>query len=264
VNIAAGAARDSTNQDDIVLLAPVVVNSAVVGVNGLDTGVLAASTTYYLYIIGDSLAQNPDIDIDKQFSTMAAGSVILNGTVITEGQVTQPTWNVNNNFQPAGLLSLSPTAPNLPLGYDMFRLIGTTITTAGTVFTPFTSLSADTASRLMMYSTPVAALTAGTSATFAAINLTAEVPASAANGTGFVQVLLDVLLTPTAAGNTVAFRPTGSTSTTGNVIMSGDVAAVVHEDQLTVMASVIAGVVSIDYKVTGAVTVNVVGFVNQV
>jgi len=262
VNMAAGAARDATNQDDIVLLSPVIINSAVNGANGLDTGTLAVSSTYYVYVIGDSLAANPETNIATQVSAaVGLGGTNLNGISIAEVVGTTPPSSVNNNYQPAGLLSLSSTSPTLPVGYDMFRLVGTVVTDGAAHILPFNSAGS---SRLFTYATPIAVLTGGTSATFAAINLTSAVPASAGNSSGFIQVILDVLLTPTGAGNTVAFRPTGSTSATGNVIVSGGVAGVVQETQVTVMASVIAGVVSIDYKVTGSVTVNVVGFINQV
>lgn len=263
VDLGAGAARDSTNQDDIVLLAPVVINSAFVGPNGIDTGVLAVTTTYYVYVIGSSLSANPEIDIETQVSTMAAGSNILNGIVISEGIVAQPPSTVNNNPQPAGLLSLSPTLPNLPEGYDMFRLLGSVSTDGAAHIIPFNQIGGNGNNALFMYATPVNVLTAGVSAVFAPIVLTAAVPASAGGTSGFVQVYLDVLLTPTAAGNSVSFRPTGSASVNGQVTVSGDVAGVVAERQVVATASVIAGVVSIDYKVTGSVTVNVVGYVNQ-
>jgi hypothetical protein len=50
-----GQARDSNNAIDIVLDDAVTINSAVNGINGLDTGDLANSTWYYVFLIGSSL-----------------------------------------------------------------------------------------------------------------------------------------------------------------------------------------------------------------
>ena len=262
INVGIGAARDSTNTDDIVLLSPLVLNIARVGANGLDTGTIAINTAYYLYIIGSSLSQDPVIDIETQVSILTSDSVILNGTVVVEGIVPQPDSSIQNNYPVAVILSLSPVAPLLPFGYDMFRRLGSVSTDGAGVIVPFLS-SPGQGSNLITYATPVTELTAGASAVFAPIDITSSVPAAAANGTGFVQVYLDVILTPTAPGDTVAFRPTGSGSASGNVILSGPVAGVATEAQMFVTASVIAGVVSIDYKVTGTVTVKVIGYINQ-
>lgn len=108
LSIAAGQCRDSTNNLDINIgnylygTAPApasanvatTVNTAVTGLNGLDTGTLAASTWYYLYAIADSSFHNP------------AGYI----------------------------LSTSATAPTLPGGYDSYRLIGYWLTDGSTHF----------------------------------------------------------------------------------------------------------------------------------
>jgi len=66
-------------------MAALLLNATVVGVNGIDQGVIAASTNYNVYLIGDSRGYN----------------------------------NV------AALLSLSSNAfPTLPSGYDSYRLLG--------------------------------------------------------------------------------------------------------------------------------------------
>lgn len=79
-----GQARNSTNQNDISLNAVTTVSNIVNGLNGLDTGTVAASTLYSLYVIGDSGMNNPS------------------GLV----------------------MSLSGVQPLMPVGYDMFRKIG--------------------------------------------------------------------------------------------------------------------------------------------
>jgi hypothetical protein len=88
LSIAGGQFRDNTNSDDMVVSSPyvtppVTLNAAVNGINGLDTGSLAASTWYYVFMIADS----------------------------------------SNRKVPGFLLSTSATAPLLPFGYDVFTLI---------------------------------------------------------------------------------------------------------------------------------------------
>lgn len=84
IDVAAGQCRDSTNQLDMILASPVVINAAANGVNGLDTGSLAASTWYYVYLIMD----------------------------VTEKNAT------------AAILSANASTPLLPFGYSSYRLLG--------------------------------------------------------------------------------------------------------------------------------------------
>lgn len=84
LSVAAGAARDSSDTNDITLSAAVTINGAAVGANGVDIAALAASSLYAVYLIGDSTLYQ---DV-------------------------------------AAILSLSTTAPSLPGGYDMYRRIG--------------------------------------------------------------------------------------------------------------------------------------------
>lgn len=91
VSVSAGLARDSTNVFDIVNPAALSINGAKVGANGVDVAVLADSSMYAVYIIGDS----------------------------TEYQPT------------AGLLSLTFGEPSLPFGYDCYRRIGAVLTSSG-------------------------------------------------------------------------------------------------------------------------------------
>lgn len=264
INLAAGAARDSTNTDDIVLPVAVIINAAVVGANGIDTGALAASTFYYVYVIGSSLGANPDIDIETQVSVLANGSVVLNGTVISEGIVTPPTWSVTNNFQPAGLISLSATAPTLPFGYDMFRRVGSVLTSGGSVFLPFSQDSSSTSFRTVWYDTPISVLAATAAAAFTAQSLVTAVPVTALAG-GSTDVFFQADLLPNAPAAFVQLRRTGSAATNGNVKMSGDVAAVHHFDQLTCQASISAGVASIDWMTDAVSTVqlSVTGYIDK-
>lgn len=88
ISIAAGAARDITNKNDIIVSSAQTVNGATVGANGVDLAVLVASSFYAVYAIGDSTGYK-------------AG---------------------------AGILSLNTTSPLLPSGYDMSRRIGWVLT----------------------------------------------------------------------------------------------------------------------------------------
>lgn len=84
MTMAAGAARDWTNTNDVVLDEAVTINGLSVGANGVDVAALAASSLYAVYVIGDS----------------------------TKYQST------------AALLSLDDEQPSLPGGYDMYRRVG--------------------------------------------------------------------------------------------------------------------------------------------
>jgi hypothetical protein len=88
LSMAAGAARNSNNTNDVILSAAVSINGATVGANGVDAAALVASSMYAVYVIGDSTQYNDT----------------------------------------AGLLSLQTSTPYLPLGYDMYRRVGWILT----------------------------------------------------------------------------------------------------------------------------------------
>lgn len=88
LTLGAGAARNSTNINDIILSAAVTINGANVGANGVDIAALEASKFYAVYVIGDSTKYN----------------------------------------DPAGLLSLNLESPTLPGNYDMYRRVGYVLT----------------------------------------------------------------------------------------------------------------------------------------
>lgn len=83
VTLTAGSVRDDTDSDDIVIASDTVIDITVSGINGLDTGTENANAWYYIWALGDSTGVNT----------------------------------------PGGILSLSPTAPTLPAGYDRKALI---------------------------------------------------------------------------------------------------------------------------------------------
>lgn len=82
--IATGYARSGNDSRNITISAPITVDISASGANGLDTGTEAVSTWYYIYVIVD------DDDV----------------------------------LPIAGLFSLSPTTPTLPVGYGGFRRLG--------------------------------------------------------------------------------------------------------------------------------------------
>jgi hypothetical protein len=87
-SMAAGAASNSNDINDITLSAPVTNLITSVGPNGVDIAAAVASSFYAVYVIGDS----------------------------TEYQPT------------ASLISLNQTTPALPFGYDMYRRVGFILT----------------------------------------------------------------------------------------------------------------------------------------
>ncbi len=89
--------RDTTNTIDIYLPSTTALLASGTGINGLDTGSLAASTWYYVYIIADSTGKLPV------------------GTI----------------------LSASATSPLLPFGYDAYALLGFVLTDGSVHFLKF-------------------------------------------------------------------------------------------------------------------------------
>lgn len=247
-----GVARDNTNQVDMVYPTATTVSIASNGINALDTGTVAAGTFYAVWAVSSSLSANPEINEATQVSTLASGTVIINGTVVTEGTVTQPTWNVNNNPQPGFLFSLSATLPTLPEGYDAIRRIGFIKTDANSKILPFWQEDTNAQSRTMWYDAPISVLAATASATWVVgQSLAAAIPP----GVGSTRIVLQADLDPAAAADFVELRPTGSASTNGNVKMSGDVMSVHHFDQLQAYATLVTGVMSIDWITDAASTV---------
>lgn len=136
ISMAAGAARDSSNTNDIILNSSVSINGANVGANGVDVAAVIASTMYAVYVIGDSTGYK----------------------------------------SPAGLLVLaSATSPNLPAGYDMYRRVGWVLTDGSANILQFWQYG-DGQERMYYYDVGISELSGGSSTTFAAIDLATSVP----------------------------------------------------------------------------------------
>lgn len=140
VVMAAGAARDSSNVNDIVLDDAVDIDITNNGANGLDAGTVANSTMYAVYVIGDST---------KYLAT-------------------------------AGLFSLaSNSTPTLPRGYDMYRRVGYVLTDGTADILKFDQRGMGQV-REMWYRQSIATdITAGASAAYAAVDISGSVPAQA-------------------------------------------------------------------------------------
>jgi hypothetical protein len=240
VAVAPGGARDSNNNMTMVVglsnpfgqVLPntqflnyqpgLLINSAVNGANGLDTGTIAASTQYAIYLIGDSRNYNPT----------------------------------------AAVLSLtSNVAPVLPSGYDSYRLIGFWATDGSSHFV-YTNVKPQNIAGLLTYFNvpPLSVLSGGTATSFTAMDLTtnAAVPTTTLQN---ILVTMLCTFTPVAAGDLAQFRPTGSSATTNLPTITGLVAGVAQTQYIQMIAGVGSSKPEIDYKLTSgsdALSVSVV------
>jgi len=165
VTLFSGAARNSTNIADIILSADTIVDSAIVGANGIDFGTFAANTFYAVYVIGDSRGYS----------------------------------------QTAGLFSLSPDAPIIPLNYDMFRRVGWVLTDGSANIISFVQ-SGLNESRNYYYRSSINVLAAGTATVFTLVNIAAAIPPIVENSIIVTtEALVTINYTPASAGNTAQF-----------------------------------------------------------
>lgn len=214
-----GAARDSTNTNDIILgatapngtpaVAPIVINGATVGANGVDVAALVASSLYAVYVISDSTGY----------------------------------------LSTAGLLSLNATAPSLPGGvpeggYDMYRRVGWVLTDGGANILQFWQYGSGS-SRMYYYDVGISELAAGHATTYTGVDLTTSVPPSA------TEVLFNVTFTANGATDTAQFLPFGSTATNGIAIFGYGVAAA-QAGMLTVPCQLNVAAPTVLYKLTSA------------
>jgi hypothetical protein len=237
LTVSAGKCSNSTNLNDITIGLPlnvaatqtgtepvadgtgaVTINGEANGVAGLDTGALANDTFYAVYAIGDSYGNNP-------------GSAVISADL---------------------------DSPLLPAGYDMSFRIGYVKTDGSAEFLAFRQDGCGL-DRWMWYDVAIATdITAGSSATFAAVDASDGLPASTATMANFL-----CLFTPTAADDTLELRPGASSATAGYARASGAVAAVVETTNM-VCPTDSPNTAAIDYKVTGsAVAISVAAYLDQ-
>ena len=212
LSVAPGNVRDQSAQAQISLAALATINAANAGVvNSLDTGALGNSSWYYVYMIGDSL----------------------------------------NKLPSGGYLSLSASAPALPAGYDMFRMIGAVLTDGSAHFLKFYQVN-----NYFQFDAPISVLSGGTATSYTAIDLSVAVPP-----VNFGLVTLYSAYTPATANNAAKFRPTGATADWQ--IQTGQVAAKISDNQFKILPLVAAAKPEIDYLVgngSDALSVSVQGF----
>jgi hypothetical protein len=181
ITVAAGQCSNSTGVNQMILAAAVTIDGAVTGANGLDTGALGNSLFYAVHLIADSTGYNAT----------------------------------------AALLSLSVTAPTLPAGYDMFRRLGYVLTSGAGAILDFTQRG-NGVNRDMFYGASIATdITAGASATFAAVDASASVPPLGKEA--YVKVALTA---DAGATRTMALRDGGSSSAAGQTYLSSPASTV--------------------------------------
>lgn len=138
VDIAVGQCRDSNDNIDIVSDTVLTVNNLASGAGGLDTGSVAASKVYAIFMIADSSRSNP---VDA-IMTLASNS-----------------------------------SPLMPFGYDSYRKIGYSVTDGSSDFLLFYQYGSGS-NRSFNYDAPIAtAVTAGNATSYTAVNLSTFVPA---------------------------------------------------------------------------------------
>lgn len=203
LSFTSGGCRCSQDENNIDLPIANTLNFGVVGLNGIDTGVIGASKSYYLFAVGDSL---------------------------------DPLGLVNAT----GVIASLSATPVLPVGadgkvYDMFRRIGWARTGAGSTLLTL-NVSGQGGVRDYWYDTMIAVLTNGAAQTLTAIDLSVACP-PVAN----MEWTAHVEFTPATAGDTVKFAPFGSTATVIPGI-SGAVAAIKQTEQIKLLSKLDSGV----------------------
>lgn len=218
IDVGTGICRDSTDTYDMINSASVTINAAVNGLNGLDTGSFAASKLYYVHLISDPV------------SGLTTGAMI----------------------------SLSATAPLMPFGYGAFRVIGFMVSD-GSVHFLLAYNSGDQNARRFTFDAPKAtSVTAGTSATYASIDLSAYIPSNIDN----LPLLVQYDWTANAANDRLDLHGGNSTGNQLSALapVAGATAHTIGEG--VVLSQLVAGVPTIQYKVSavGGVAINVLGY----
>ncbi len=145
INVSSGIMRDQSNTIDInlgdylVTDTVTVVDSANVGANGMDEGILQASKVYYVYVIADSSTNNP-----------TAAIISLNDAA---------------------------TGPVMPYQYNCYRHIGFVHTDSSVNFISATWLGSANLRSMIYYAPRATTVSAGNATTFTGFSLSPLVPA---------------------------------------------------------------------------------------
>lgn len=233
-------------------------------ISGMNVSV--ASNTVIAIAPGQCRDSNDNIDIPFPLP------YYINSAVVGAGGLDSGTLAASTNYsiwaiadssgkkQPAALISLwSNVAPLLPLGYDSLRLIGMVTTDASVHFLAASVLNASSSKGFFLLPA-VSVLSGGNATSFTAIDLSTAIPTTTAP---FVIALGTVTFIPAAVGDTVQFRPTGSSATANLVTITGRVAGVAQTDTVVLHCGVASSKPEVDYKVSSssdAVSLSINGY----
>lgn len=243
-----GAARDESNTNDIILdvnnqnvnnLGVLPVVSTKVGLNGLDSGTIAANSIYAVYAIGSS------------------SSIYTSSNDLAGGPSPNPLGPVTVEPEPIAypvgvILSLNATAPILPAGYDMYRRIGWAATDSASGFVEFLQYG-NSDQRWYYWQTGASVLAAGASTSYADVDLSVSVaPGAGIPGRPVPPGSFRVDLIASLAGAaTVDFLAPGLTSTNGQTRF-GTAGAAVSNVTVGALGSSSADNCLIQYKVSAS------------
>ena len=155
------------------------------------------------------------------------------------------------------MISTSLTGPLMPFGYSAWSLVGYIATDASVHFLAGYWSDNDAPRRLFLFDAPQAtAVTAGAATGYTGVALTKWVPALAN-----LYTLINTSFTPGAASRVLDMQ--GGNSTGDHIIVTGQVTSVVVTTQQGLLAQLVTGVPTVNYKVSNAdssVAVNVAGY----
>lgn len=155
------------------------------------------------------------------------------------------------------MFSLSLTGPLMPFGYSAYALLGFVATDASSHILAGYWSDNDAARRLFIFDAPQAtAVTAGAATSYTGVALTKWVPAIAN-----IYSLINVSFVPAAASRVLSLQ--GGLSTGNQIVLTGQVAAVVVTAQVGVLSQLVSSVPTVNYKVSNAdsnVAVNIAGY----
>jgi|GEM_PF-1318997 len=227
LDIGSGVCIDSTDTFQMINNGSIVINAATNGLNGLDTGSLAASKVYAVYLVSDPVSLQPI----------------------------------------GAMISLNATTPLMPFSYSAFKLIGYVATDSSFHFLlGYWTAGEGNSRRIFMYDAPQAtAVTAGAQTSYTNVDLTKWVPLPPTGGNRPVWIATN--FAPNAAADTLKLQPGNATgdAVTITAAVAAGTAHVTRNDFLLAQTVAISTVPSptINYKVSSgsdAVAINVAGY----
>jgi hypothetical protein len=233
-------------------------------ISGMNVSV--ASTTVIAIAPGQCRDQNDAIDMEYD-SALYLNSAVNGAGGLDTGSLAASSnyliWAIadsSNKHPNSGLISLqSNVAPLLPYGYDSMRLIGAVSTDGSVHFTAASVLNAVNYKGYFLLPA-VSVLSGGNATSFTAIDLSSAIPTTT---DPFVIALATVTFIPAAVGDTVSFRPTGSTATSNLPVITGVAAGVAQTQNIALNCGVGSSKPEVDYKVTASgdsVSISIYGY----